>query len=78
VLKVKTYKTEKSFIICLFLKNILLKQVFKIGIADAVSRGKAYVALTPTLSVSQSSHDIRLLNADTQRYEKRIPGFAHS
>jgi hypothetical protein len=36
---------------------------FQFGIADAVSRGKPYVALTPTLSISQSSHDVRLLNA---------------
>nr|YP_009663732.1 hypothetical protein [Dactylella tenuis]QCW06869.1 hypothetical protein [Dactylella tenuis] len=36
---------------------------FQFGIADAVSRGKSYVALTPTLSISQSSHDIKLLNA---------------
>nr|QCW06967.1 hypothetical protein [Drechslerella brochopaga] len=36
---------------------------FQFGIADAVSRGRSYVALTPTLSISQSSHDIKLLNA---------------
>jgi len=36
---------------------------FQFGIADAISRGRPYVALTPTLSISQSSHDIKLLNA---------------
>jgi hypothetical protein len=36
---------------------------FQFGIADALSRGKPYVALTPTLSVSQSTHDIKLLKA---------------
>lgn len=36
---------------------------FQFGIADAVSRGKPYVSLTPTLSISQSSHDVKLLNA---------------
>lgn len=36
---------------------------FQFGISDAISRGKPYVALTPTLSVRQSSHDIRLLKA---------------
>lgn len=36
---------------------------FQFGIADPVSRGKPYVALTPTLAISQSNHDIKLLNA---------------
>lgn len=39
------------------------ESTFQFGIADAVSRGRPYVALTPTLSVSQSSHDVRLLRA---------------
>jgi len=32
-------------------------------IADVVSRGKSYVALTPTLEIGQSNHDIKLLKA---------------
>ena len=33
------------------------------GIANTVNRGKAYIALNPTLEIAQSSHDILLLNA---------------
>jgi hypothetical protein len=36
---------------------------FQFRIADAVSRGKPYVALSPTLEISQSNHDIKLLRA---------------
>lgn len=39
------------------------ESTFQFGIADRVSRGRPYVALTPTLSVSQSSHDVRILSA---------------
>lgn len=36
---------------------------FQFRIADAVSRGKPYVSLTPTLEIGQSNHDIKLLKA---------------
>ena len=32
-------------------------------IGDAVSRGKSYVSLNPTLEIGQSNHDIKLLKA---------------
>lgn len=33
------------------------------GISNTVNRGKPYVALTPTLEVAQSNHDVGVLNA---------------
>ena len=36
---------------------------FQFRIADAVSRGKPYVALSPTLEIGQTNHDIKLLKA---------------
>jgi hypothetical protein len=39
---------------------------FQFRIADAMSRGKPYVALTPTLEIGQSNHDIKLLDAFVQ------------
>lgn len=36
---------------------------FQFRIADAVSRGKPYVSLNPTLEIGQSNHDIKLLKA---------------
>lgn len=36
---------------------------FQFRIADAVSRGKSYVSLNPTLEIGQSNHDIKLLKA---------------
>lgn len=39
---------------------------FQFRIANAVSRGKPYIALTPTLEIAQSNHDVRLLEAFAQ------------
>lgn len=39
---------------------------FQFGIANTVNRGKGYIALTPTLEIAQSNHDIGLLNAFVQ------------
>lgn len=36
---------------------------FHFGISKTVNRGKPYVALTPTLEVAQSNHDVGVLNA---------------
>ena len=36
---------------------------FQFRIADAVSRGKPYLALSPTLEIGHSNHDIKLLKA---------------
>lgn len=36
---------------------------FQFRIADAVSRGKPYVSLVPTLEISQSNHDVKILKA---------------
>lgn len=36
---------------------------FQFGIANAMSRGKPYIALTPTLEIAQSNHDVKLLQA---------------
>jgi len=36
---------------------------YQFRIADAVSRGKPYVSLAPTLEIGQSNHDIKLLKA---------------
>jgi len=35
---------------------------FQFGIATRISRGKPYVATTPTLEIAQNTHDIRVLN----------------
>lgn len=39
---------------------------FFFGIANAMSRGKPYIALTPTLEIAQSNHDVLILNAIVQ------------
>lgn len=39
---------------------------FQFGIANAMSRGKPYIALTPTLEIAQSNHDVGILNAFVQ------------
>lgn len=39
---------------------------FQFGIANATSRGKPYIALTPTLEIAQSNHDVKLLQALVQ------------
>lgn len=39
---------------------------FQFGIANAMSRGKPYTALTPTLEIAQSNHDVGILNAFVQ------------
>jgi len=39
---------------------------FYFGIANAMSRGKPYIALTPTLEIAQSNHDVLILNAIVQ------------
>lgn len=36
---------------------------FQFGISNTVNRGKAYLALAPTLEIAQSNHDVLLLNA---------------
>jgi len=36
---------------------------FQFGIANAISRGKPYIALTPTLEIAQSNHDVWILKA---------------
>lgn len=41
---------------------------FQFGISKTVNRGKPYVALTPTLEVAQSNHDVGVLNALIQYF----------
>lgn len=36
---------------------------FQYGISNIVNRGKPYIALTPTLEIAQSNHDVTILNA---------------
>lgn len=36
---------------------------FQFRIANAMSRGKPYIALTPTLEIAQSNHDVGILSA---------------
>jgi hypothetical protein len=33
------------------------------SISNTVNRGKPYIALTPTLEIAQSNHDVAILNA---------------
>jgi hypothetical protein len=36
---------------------------FQYGISNTVNRGKPYIALSPTLEIAQSNHDVAILNA---------------
>lgn len=39
---------------------------FQFGMSNTVNRGKPYIALTPTLEIAQSNHDVAILNAIIQ------------